>query len=382
MNTKIKKMKGYLTIQNADGKMWRLPSNCLKTAMNLYQPSSIKGRLLKKYLPVLNYIPVLRNVLYLCIHIIKSDCDIEEELEQLLDNIFSPEADENTYAFFYGTPSVHQKKTIQVSQGKKVRGYCKICANPEVKKLFADEAHVLNYLCRKGIQNIPVCLLCTELSDGTGVFIQSTTKTDKSIVTHELSEVHIQFLTELSNVTKIDCCYTQSDYYKTLNELKQSISVLEQGNLPRNIIQNIMTAITIVEHEISQLKVFSVYHGDFTPWNMFFEEHKLFVFDFEYAAISFPGKIDVFHYFTQVALYEKIWSADRIIEEYSNLFIDGWLKELFEKPNIAYLSYLLVVVEMYTKREKGIFQGIVLRDMRVRGHIIRKLISADLPTEL
>lgn len=35
---------------------------------------------------------------------------------------------------------------------------------------------------------------------------------------------------------------------------------------------------------------YGVYHADFTPWNMSVEEGQLFVFDWEYASLTYPAR--------------------------------------------------------------------------------------------
>ncbi len=91
---------------------------------------------------------------------------------------------------------------------------------------------------------------------------------------------------------------------------------------------------------------FCAYHADFTPWNMFVEQGQLFVFDFEYAQRTYPVGLDRYHYFTQVAIFEKHWLPKQIFEylaSNSGKWID---REL-------YLLYIVDSIARYTIREKG-----------------------------
>ena len=79
-------------------------------------------------------------------------------------------------------------------------------------------------------------------------------------------------------------------------------------------------AIETVEEYLRQVCTFSVYHGDFTPWNMFEEDDKIFVFDFEYGKFSYPPYLDLLHYFTQSSIFEKKKSVNKIMRDFSKEF--------------------------------------------------------------
>lgn len=49
-----------VTVGNADGKRWVMPVGNLRTALCLYQPGAMKGKLLKALLPVISGVAPLR----------------------------------------------------------------------------------------------------------------------------------------------------------------------------------------------------------------------------------------------------------------------------------------------------------------------------------
>ena len=108
---------------------------------------------------------------------------------------------------------------------------------------------------------------------------------------------------------------------------------------------------------------FSFCHADLTPWNMYVERGLLFVFDLEYAKRTYPPYLDCFHFFTQTAIFEKHLDADGIWSLYQQE--KQMFTYLFQDIDFAYLCYLLSVVAHYTKREKGVFNGDVKRNMRI-----------------
>ena len=181
---------------NADDKYWVVPANGMHTAMHLYQPSGIKGKLVKALLPCLHWIAPVRKA----IKAKKINCRLSDELRSLLCKVFGVQ--EIEFAIFEGTPSVHQKITMQLSRGKRILGYCKLSDSNDIKSLFEKESRVLDELCRKGVTNIPKALYCGTLSNGTHIFVQSTEKRASSKVIHEWGAMQEEFLSLLHEKTK------------------------------------------------------------------------------------------------------------------------------------------------------------------------------------
>ena len=106
----------FYRIENNDGKVWLMPVSKLRTAMNLYQPSGYKGKLLKRWFPVVHRLPLLKQNL----HIETTRCSLADDLYEKLCQLFH--TDRLEFAVFCGTPCVHQKLTIQLSIGSKILG--------------------------------------------------------------------------------------------------------------------------------------------------------------------------------------------------------------------------------------------------------------------
>ena len=339
----------FYSFSNADGKQWIVPAKNMVTAMNLYQPSGVKGKMVKVLFPYLYWCIGIRKV----IHAERLKCSLRNDLVDLLCEGLGVQHFE--FSIFGGTPCVHQKITIQVSNGSHILGYCKICKNDEIFALFKTEAKFLSNLKKKGIRNIPQCLFCGNLKDGIGVFLQSTTKTNRSNTVHEWTKYQDKFLQEFASKTKQVIRFEESDFYQSLILLKQHLNWLPQcvnGGFVGKVVDN------VIKKNQGKSVEFSAYHADFTPWNMFVENGQLFVFDFEYAKETFPTMLDKYHFFTQTAHFEKHWNVEQIIQYMQSL--DGsWInKDL-------YSYYLLEVMSRFTMREKGDVHGDVLNSFEI-----------------
>lgn len=348
----------FFRFANADGKVWIMPARHLRTAMELYQPSGRNGIMLKRWLPLLHRIAVVRRK----IHIETMQCRLNSELLMTLEKAFN--ANDLEFSVFCGTPSVHQKITMQISKGSHILGYCKISDNEEIASLFDKEAQLLKDLNSKEIKNIPECLFCGNLPDGYTLFVQTTAKTLESKVVHEWGDIHTQFITDMSNSTIQKLRFENSDYFHTIEALREHIEWLPA-----------MVDKSVVERTISDIYncwqgkevTFSAYHADFTPWNMFVEKGELFVFDWEYAKMTYPPMLDRYHFFTQTAIFERHWTSQDIIR-YIGSNEGKWIN------TDNYKEYLIEIIARFTLRERGNVNGDIAMSMKLWSELLSFII--------
>ena len=343
---------------NADGKYWIVPARGMRTALNLYQPSGIKGKMVKVLLPWLHRFAHVRKA----IKAEGANCRLNSELHSLLYRVFCVK--EIEFAIFEGTPSVHKKITMQLSCNGRILGYCKISDSNDIKELFEKESKMLDELCKSSVSGIPKALYCGTLSSGIHIFVQSTEKRASSKVIHKWCTLQEMFLTQLYEKTKAVLTFEDSDYYTTLTALEEHLDWL-----PQNIDSSIVAkSISTIKAKYCGKKVeFCACHGDFTPWNMFANGKELFVFDFEYAGVSYPAGLDRYHFFTQTAVFEKHWGADEIIA-YAGSSEGKWIDRQ------VYAMYLLDVISRFTMRESGKVTGEAAKPFALWGKLLEKLI--------
>lgn len=355
-------MQGYLKIKNSDGKVWLLPKKGLKVGLCLYQPSLLKGKLLKRLLPLLANGIWIGAPIYAKFGISCSSNFLSHEVCEYLNNIYYEHRDV-LYAAFLGTPSVHQKTTIQAYCGNNILGYCKITNSRSIFSIFQHEQRVLGYLRNKGIDNIPRCIACEQINDNLYSFVQTTRKTLKSSVTHRLSEKELEFLDLLRERTTIQKSYEDTDYCRSITYLLEHLPQMEKNGLQVDILKE---AIFYIEKYCSEsIHEYSFCHRDFTPWNMFHNEATLFVFDFEYSRYEYPANLDLIHYFIQTAIFEEQLGAKEIFDRFSDVCQKGILKNRFLNFKLSMLMYLLDIISLYLEREKDMFSGDVKHNMDI-----------------
>ena len=336
----------YFSFSNSDGKKWIIAEDHTRTGLCIYQPSSTKGKLVKLTLPILKW----SNTLLSLLHVTECGCILAPEISDIIEGVF--DCNELTYSYFLGTPGVHQKTVIQVCRNRKILGYCKVTDSNEVYSNFEKEMEILARLHKNQYDNIPVGLCIKRIMDNKiGVFVQTTSKTEKSTTAHVLDPQHLAFIKKLCTDTMhpVEFCKTAS--YRDLAYLNERCS--SHATLTN------LVSYTIKEIE-SRPNNFCFNHGDFTPWNTYIENGKLFVFDWEYAETEYLPMLDVFHFFTQVCYFEKRLSAEEIVEEYSRLKhgdFDTWISWTGYCSDILYLCYLLSMISRTLQRENELAEA-------------------------
>ncbi len=343
-------MANYIKIKNSDGKIWILPKTELKTALSLYQPSSKKGKMIKRFLPYIEKSRLISKIVNKILKIENCEYEINSEVDNAIRKVFK--LNENTqlyYSIFLGTPCIDQKTTIQIYDKNEILGYCKISDKEHILNIFYKEQELLNYYNDLSVKNIPKCLYCGSLKNSQGIFIQTTTKNNTSKIIHNITEEHIYFLKQFCNKTKIKCKYEESDYYNMLLQLENYYPILNDMGCDLSIVDNMKKKVSKYLEKKSE---FYAYHGDFTPWNTFFNKKDIFVFDFEYSRKSFPKYLDLFHFFTQVSIYKRKMEAYNIYKSFLKLSNNDIIKDLFDDIYLYYIMYLLSIICFYLNRDK------------------------------
>ncbi len=333
----------FYSFVNAEGKRWLLSAKSRRTAISIYQPGSCKGRMLKVFFPYLFQLPFIG--LSGCLKSIRLSLD--PVLQDLLEKTYSCTSPD--FSIFCGTPSANPKITIQISKGKKVLGYCKLTDKPEIAELFFHEQGVLDELLNAGIGRIPECLYCGKLNNDIWAFAQSSDRTEEAVVSHRFTTYHRDFLEELYFSTKRCFLWEETDFAQSLEDLGEYTNhFLSEDRIL------IWDAVRTVERFYRADHVeFSMYHGDFTPWNTFVAGGKLYAFDFEYACRSCPPYMDACHFISETARLELkmdpvkafrffCWSMKRSLPEVKD-------------PGYLYLGYLLYTLSFYFRLYNGRF---------------------------
>lgn len=331
----------YIVLCHSD-KTWVMPVENLEPALEMYQPSTIKGKILKSCVKLFrNYDVVLKKI-----GVQKKSLLLKSDVLTYLQKV-TDERDIYVAAYMGDTTTrQNNKATFQIYNDQRILCYVKVSEEPEVLGNFSREINSLAYLSERGIENIPKVLGENQL-EGLRFFVQSTSKPLKQQVRLEFGRTQIEFIDCIVKKTRLDVTYKESEFYTSVEYLKEQIRQFDDKE--RLIIDAAIKQIEMYEKEKGI--VFSFCHGDYTPWNVYYTRGEINGFDFEYCYKAMPAYIDVFHYLTQFSIMGQHNNVAKTIDLYKNY--KKMLEEYITNPDIIYVCYLVHIISFYYNRTNG-----------------------------
>lgn len=205
-----------------------------------------------------------------------------------------PGAAKLSYAYFTGTDSPHRKVAVQImdSHGK-LLGFAKLSRNPAVAALLHHEAAMLHRVQALSLKSVhtPGVLFIGQSGDA-ALLVTDTLKTGCTRSINTFTAAHRAFLQELATATTDEAPRMVAELAAELAARIGCVSTrLDERWLHR---LEATTARLATYKELALATGLS--HGDFTPWNTFIVQGRLYAFDWEYAAGATPFSNDILHF--------------------------------------------------------------------------------------
>lgn len=356
--------KEYIVFHHSD-KTWIMPSGNLEPALEMYQPSTMKGKVLKSCIKLFYTNEKILHKLGCEKKKLSFNVDILSYLQKIIN-------EKNVYIAAYmgdTTTKQNNKVTLQVYNTQRVFCYAKVSEEPEVLENFSREINSLKYLEGKGITNIPKVLGDKEIQ-GLRIFVQSTDKPLKQQVRLEFGKNQIEFIENIVKKTKTDVKYETSQFYESIQYLKSVVAEFEKQE--QFVIEAAIRQVETYAEEKGLEFAFS--HGDYTPWNVYYVDGELFAFDFEYCYQTMPCYMDIFHYLTQFSIMGQHNDVEKTILLYQER--KEMLKEYVENPDVVYVCYLLHIIAFYHNRTEEITEQ-VKQQMKIWIGLLEHFIFSD-----
>lgn len=205
-----------------------------------------------------------------------------------------PGAAKLSYAYFTGTDSPHRKVAVQIMDFHgKLLGFAKLSRNPAVAALLQHEAAMLRRVQALSLKSAhtPEVLFIGQSGDAT-LLVTDTLKTGCTRSITSFTAAHRAFLHELSMAT---ADAAPRKVAELASEFAARIGCV--SSRLNESWRHRLEAATARLAAYGDLELATgLIHGDFTPWNTFMAQDKLYVFDWEYAERSAPQTNDLIHY--------------------------------------------------------------------------------------
>lgn len=323
---------------NHSDKIWVMPRDAVKGAMEMYQPSSRAGKCLKKHVIKKQKTPFYARGTKTTELNLDINPNIKRQLKDLL------EISDFYVATYMGDASTLQndKAVLQIYGDNEIYAYVKVTTNVENAKRFEKEANALKNLRDLGIEYVPR-VIGLDLDSEVKIFAQSSDKPMGQEVRLEFNEQILNTVKDIVSKTKKNINYKDSDFCESVEFLKTQIDVFDKEQ--QSIVKK---GIEMVED--ADL-TFAFSHGDYTPWNIYYVKDEIRLFDLEYCSDSMPTYVDVFHYLSQTALLGKRFTAQCVMREYEHKL--EMISEYVDDPRTTFICYLIWVISFYIKRSEG-----------------------------
>lgn len=205
-----------------------------------------------------------------------------------------PGATKLSYAYFTGTDSPHRKVAVQIMDFHgKLLGFAKLSRNPAVAALLQHEAAMLRRVQALSLNSAhtPGVLFIGRTGDAT-LLVTDTLKTGctRSITT--FTAAHRAFLQELAIATN-------DEVPRKVPELAAEFAArigCVSSRLDERWRHRLEATTAQLETYKDLVLATGLSHGDFTPWNTFIVQGRLYVFDWEYATEATPFSNDILHF--------------------------------------------------------------------------------------
>lgn len=327
----------YLILPNRENPRWVIPvckSGNIKNAMMIYEPISAKGKLYKWAvcnMPKAIVKSAFRENVVRC-NINRAFLCERFGLEQ-------PEC-----SFYLGNGGAHNKLTVQISERGRPAAYLKITGSDVIRALFKNEADILTHLAGSDVRgHVPSLLMHEDVGEKT-LFAISTIRSMASKTRFDFGNAHLDFLCRLKSNEVID---SNSGYYNKSLKLLEKIS---KNSELTGVKEKFISAFSKIDGKVPSV----LCHGDFTPWNIYFNGDDIQVFDFEYARRNCPPFFDYLHFHLQVAgLSGSPISAEFLRSVWENAYATEYCERLkIDKALMPALTalYLADIIAEYESR--------------------------------
>ncbi len=332
-------------INNSDGSMrWLYPEQSKRPDfLNLYNGSGLRARLISvgfKAVWKLGLDELFSSGQF------SVYSKIELPAEQYL-----AEVEEGNWSLFTGTKGENRKLVLQKNEGTKTKSFLKIPCTEKAAKLVENEAKMLQAMKdfdfkKSVLPQVKAQVDAIELSNVKPTQSKNSTRLYTPHL-EALVEWYEQSATlvnqeELKQFTRIENCINR---LKKIEELSNDISL--------NTVKKMTNQLEQLLNRMRYKDQFTVglAHGDFTPWNLFYKEDKIYVYDWELAEPNLPLLFDAFHFIFQAGVLIEKAGFDVIDQRLTALKNDPIITKLCKQFLVDFDSsrqfYLLYTISYY-----------------------------------
>ncbi|TAE47568.1 MAG: hypothetical protein EAZ89_17535 [Bacteroidetes bacterium] len=338
----------FYYVNNPDGSIrWFFPANATYPAyLGLYNSGGWKAQLYRSGTQAAFGLGLVRKWVSG-----EWSCDPDTyALQQVLDNV-----PHDTWAAFTGTAGSNRKSVVAIAKGGQITHYLKIAHSSQAQTLIRQEQAALDTLRQKGIQAFS--FPATVPGTAPQLLIQTHIRPQNVRANMVFTPVHAEAIAALTTARPQQVRISDSPFFQ---EIQSNLRFISQPDTFHNDLDPALLSDTL---RLLQEQVFCFgsnpsftcgpAHGDFTPWNQFFDGQRLYLYDWELFGAQYPALYDLFHFIYQTGGLLRRHSYPRIREEIDRALrlpaIQGLCANLGIRPELTHQLYLSHISSYYLR---------------------------------
>ncbi len=342
-----KDSRKFSYISNSDGSIrWIYPSELeYPYFLNFYSTASFRAKFFSLLIKLAFYTKQSHRVKSgdMMVHISE-----KSNLGQILNNHIT-----SGYSIFTGTVGENRKVIIEIHNNIGIYAFVKIALTDTAKELVANEARVLSLLQEIDFKTLVVPKILKNFDKGRVEI--SNIKPKKYWQDTKLKDIHLKSLYEMYESTKQIMLWNEMNFESIQDRLElllgdyRILNNLEKSRV-KKLSEKLYSLVEMVNKEKEEITV-SMFHGDFTPWNIFVSDKKLYIFDWELSQMNSLLMIDIFHFIYQSEVMIRHASYNEIKKELEKVLSMDTSKQIIKiydvDINRNYLYYIVDNITYY-----------------------------------
>ncbi|MDI9310782.1 MAG: phosphotransferase [Limnohabitans sp.] len=312
-----------LVIHNTDGTpRWIWNAKCSTPLfLKFYNAGSFRAKLFTVLIKMI-FVLKLQNILFkkMKLYFPKSE-----------NSIFDCNED---WAVFTGTVGPNNKAILYTNQT-----FYKIATTTTAQSLIQNENQTIQKLA-----SIQEAFIVPESKSMTASVIQLSDISESDLRPNTISNAHFIALNAMCAIEKRTISVKN---WNAFQQLKNDFDQIKDDRIPTNLLRKINLLLSKIEENEVVETTFA--HGDFTQWNMYLNNDKLCVYDWELASTDKPKGFDFFHYIIQKGILVDRKNWNEIYHSLNEQFLND-SNELFHKISDddfkKYLKWYLLICTM------------------------------------
>jgi hypothetical protein len=279
---------------------------------------------------------------------------VQQLLFETVQKSYGIDADE-VVSFFTGTRGITRKMVMEVHKNHQSQGFIKVAFTEAAKLLIENEYNMVNTLNKYDFTSLSIPKISKRIN---GHARLSNIKPAVIIPADRITAIHIRALAELYALSREKKAVADTAAWQSILSnmdflTKELVFINElDKESTRHLVQLLTKLFQVVP--VGESVPVSVSHGDFTPWNMYCDEQRLYVYDWEMARNGMPMLFDLFHFTYQSLILQQRKGYAEVKDTINQWTIQPLVQQLVKKYRINlalhHALYLLFNVSHYLRQ--------------------------------